>query len=336
MPLRSRLIVVALLTFQFAAPFTPTTAEAGDVESCEVHNFSCEAQSSDWVSDGGAATVMLRFPGAYQCTGTLVNNALSDGRPFIITARHCAGSVTDDELPQVAATAEITYRYENGCPSEINNKAVTTGALHRSTVGDLWLIEALDAPPLAAEVFYAGFDARSQAGTGVTVHHGHGMAKEVLHSEIEGGDLILLDGERVVPIWRTRMLSGRTMHGSSGSALLNVDGSVIGVLSSGVGCGEYGDENGFAQIGEGWRAGTEPAISLSYWLDPRGEGAIAVYGLSADEMRKGAHAPVVLGSAQTGQGASAGGGSMGLLLLVIGWISVCVRRGLGADRRWSE
>lgn len=292
---------------------------AGAADSCETINYSCEAGTSDVVARGGRATVMLRIPGAYQCTGTLVNNGRNDGRPFIVTARHCAG-VGDPETQ--AAAMEIVYSHELPCGSGAAQPSVSTfGAIHRAIYQDFWLVEALDAPPPEADAYYAGLNASDSTGTSqFGVHHGNGRVKQYVEQRIASGNIAYLVGELlglVISTWHTDLQRGSTPYGSSGSALFDSESRVLGVLSLGVICAGSIIGNDYQQLATAWSGHGTPDTSIKPWLDPDGSGFQVLAGRWPDE------AGTPPGGGPGGGGSSGGGGAFPALGLL--WVATVLR-----------
>jgi hypothetical protein len=295
--------------------------------ACQPVNYSCEAQSSDVVARAGAATVMLRFPGASQCTGTLLNNARGDGRPFILTARHCA---IDGDLDALAGGVEILYGHELGCDGKpVGTPVSTVGAIHRAVYQDAWLIEALDPPPASVEAYFAGFNATDRYGTDYFgVHHGNGHAKQFVEQRVESGNLLyLVSGTLawVASTWHTGLLRGSTPFGSSGSALFDTQGRVFGVLSGGAICAGDAKGNDYQQLSAAWTGDGDAGSSLRPWLDPDQSGAKTISGRSVDDdSTPAAPAGEPAADAEAGGG---GGGALSTLMLGV------LLAALGARRR---
>lgn len=305
-------------------------AGAASAAACPAVNYSCEALESPAVERAGAATVMLRFPGADQCTGTLVNNARNDDRPFILTARHCAGDMDDGGLPALAGAVQITYRRQAGCGDGVRvAELVTYGAAHRATYQDAWLVEALDPVPAAAAAYFAGVDASgANRGTHFGVHHGSAGAKQFVEQRVESGNILyLILGQLgiVATTWHTSLLSGSTPYGASGSALFDETARTSGVLSGGVICSGDISGNDYQQLAAAWNGGGSEATSLQPWLDPDRTGIKIIEARAA-----GAPAP---GDAGAGSGAdtppstgSGGGGAFGSSALALLGLLASLRR----------
>lgn len=303
-------------------------AEAAAQASCTSVNYRCEAANSSVVADAGHATVMLRIPEHGQCTGTLLNNARGDGRPYILTARHCVSKAQDAQLPALAQAMEISYGYETACgSSETTVIARTTGAIHRASHGDAWLVEALTAPPADAEAYLAGIYLAGDTRRAFGVHHGNGGAKQFVEQQVTASSVIrLLLGlvSQTLQTWATDLLRGSTPNGSSGSALFDEQARVLGTLSGGVNCAGSGTGNNYQQISEVWNGGGTAASGLRAWLDPDRVGVQSIAGSPAKGLStETPHPPAVVEGSVDGGG---GGGSIPPVVVLALVLGVALRR----------
>lgn len=309
----------------------PALAGAASTGECPAINYSCAALDSPAVGQAGAATVMLRFPGADQCTGTLVNNARNDDRPFILTARHCAGDVGDAGLPALAGAVQITYRRQAGCGDGARvAELVTYGAAHRAAYQDAWLIEALDAVPAAAAAHFAGVDASgAKRGTHFGIHHGSAGAKQFVEQRVESGNILyLILGQLglVATTWHTSLLSGSTPYGASGSALFDEAARTSGVLSGGVICSGDITGNDYQQLAAAWSGGGSEATSLQPWLDPERTGFKIIEARAAGAAPSGGAGGGSAGADTPASSGSGGGGAFGLPALALLGLLASLRR----------
>lgn len=288
-------------------------AAGGAAAECSTVNYRCEASVSAAVEHAGAATFMLRFAGASQCTGTLVNNGRNDGRPFILTARHCAGAVPDEQLDRLAAAVQIVYRRELSCDSANHDAGlVRYGAIHRASFEDIWLIEAIDPVPDEAMAWFAGLDASGSVhGTRFGIHHGNGGYKQFVVQQVESGNLvyIVLDTLGIVAhTWYTRLVMGSTPYGASGSGLFDDAARVCAVLSRGVICSGDVQGNDYQQLAVAWEGGGTSQNSLKFWLDPDARGFRQLDARSTQGASDAQNAAAPAGSNDASDGA--GGGSL--------------------------
>jgi hypothetical protein len=323
----------------FSAFILMLVAETALAASCETVNYRCEASLSSAVSRAGRATVMVRIPGHNQCTGTLVNNVRGDGRPYILLARHCAANATDSQLPNLAQTMEISYRYESSCgDTQPLDPIVTVGATHRAAYRDAWLVEANTAPPAEAEAYMAGVYLSSGTRRAFGVHHGNGQPKQFVEQQIVSGNIVYLVlgllGE-TLQTWKTDLLRGSTPHGASGSALFDESVRVVGLLSGGNSCAGDRRGNDYQQLAEVWNGGGSAAKGLKAWLDPDRVGVQGIAGTSAKGLTNNTPRPpsVIEGDLPAANESGGGGGSFGLLGLLSLLLIAAARPLLGRRNR---
>ena len=189
---------------------------------------------------------------SYLCTGQLLSNGDDNSEAYYLSANHCISS-------QAAAdTLETYWNYESSsCDADTTSSAavqvfggadlVTTDAATDSTL--LRLRGTID-----FSVFYAGWTTDLPATDIFGIHHPAGDLKKISFGEIQGytkrnvGTGTLFDsGDPDANLIATLWNEGTTEQGSSGSALLDQEGRVIGVLFRGTascsepeGLDEYG------------------------------------------------------------------------------------------------
>jgi lysyl endopeptidase len=154
-------------------------AAAAQLATC-TQNYSCFASSANQASANATVAVLVGNIG--QCTGTLLTDTSQDGIPYVLTARHCEGEPGGGD-PGAAASVTIFWNAVTPCGSPLasiyDGDAVTqTGATTVVEQQDAWLIQ-LDAPPVASDANYAGWDATGAAFVGgYAIHHSLGYDKQ--------------------------------------------------------------------------------------------------------------------------------------------------------------
>jgi lysyl endopeptidase len=81
---------------------------AGAAASC-TENYSCHVTAGN--NGPSHATVAVVVGNLFECTGTLVNDTASDGRPYILTARHCENGQLGGGDPDAAATVSVCHSW---------------------------------------------------------------------------------------------------------------------------------------------------------------------------------------------------------------------------------
>jgi lysyl endopeptidase len=209
------------------------------------------------------------------CTGTLLNDSITSGIPYVSTANHCISTQT------VATTLQTIWFYKS------DSCNLTTGNYYFVTTSSTLLFTALNtdgtllrldqAPPIGA--MYAGWDATTPPALGTVVsgiHHPQIDPQRISNGNIVSYSVIATrsaTGYTWSPsditnstLVRTTLL---TESGSSGSALFkNITGTnpqVIGQLLGGpaavCGATNYSD---YGRFDKSFNAG------MSDWLSPRG------------------------------------------------------------------
>jgi lysyl endopeptidase len=223
------------------------------------------------------SVVRIVYDGKERCTGTLLANTLNDSRPYVLTAGHCIRT----EL--LANTAVFFFDYEspycNG-PDGRNHQSISGGTLKARANDDLnpkeenhldfSLIELSEKIPFYYHPYYAGWDVTGSATNGaLSIHHPQGDVKKIaIDDDIQTtgnfGEGFDAGTHWVVGDWET----GTTEKGSSGCALFNNMGRVIGDLSGGDASCEFSMNDYFQKLSHSWADYPDSSWQLKYWLDP--------------------------------------------------------------------
>ena len=173
----------------------------------------------------------------FECTGTLVNNTARDGRPYILTARHCENGQLGGGNPDAAATVSVYWDAVTPCGTPLYTlyDEITpsqSGAVTALEQQDLWLIQ-LDAPPAANDAYYAGWDASGAAFSGgYTIHQALGEDQQY----VEWGGIDVFEQLPAATLsiaydstfWGVVNTVGNIGAGGSGSALFSPGNQVVG------------------------------------------------------------------------------------------------------------
>lgn len=256
-----------------------------DVACPEGRNWSNQIRSV-------AAYVLRIGYSGYYCSGALINNTRNDKTPYFLSAYHC-------QAPGTVKQWTFYFNYQasscNAKDGPITN--TVTGATIRAkykTYGgsDMLLLELDQAVPEDYYPYYAGWSRSSDDWTvGCGIHHPGGDEKKIsiprqvsqgvgtTHSDnntIELKNFIRAD-------WQNK---GVTEGGSSGSALFNKNGLIIGQLFGGnSSCSNTFGSDYYGQIAISWDGGGTKATRLKDWLDPTGSSVVSLSGYSSDAPR---------------------------------------------------
>ncbi|WP_400078662.1 T9SS type A sorting domain-containing protein [Winogradskyella sp. R77965] len=217
------------------------------------------------------------------CSGTLINNTNNDGTPYFMTANHCSGG-------EAGWAFRFNWRSPNpSCSTNINS---TDGAFNQTVSGsivrasssqsDMELVEITDANFFNnnPDVVWAGWN-RSKTDVPTVnfgIHHPSGDIQKVCRED-DGAFRAVVDfnGNSNTQMWYIDEWElGVTEPGSSGSALYNEIGQLIGVLSGGLaacsGTSNNGQYDFYGRFGVAWDFGNSPSSRLKEWLDPSDSG----------------------------------------------------------------
>ncbi len=237
------------------------------------------------------SVVKLIINGSELCTGTLINNQLNDGTPYIVTAAHCLRQ--DNTATKVIAY--FNYEVPHCIESIEGSKDFTisegaTKVLVDSL--DIALFELSDLPPENYKPYYAGWNRNTSLSKPFkSIHHPQGDVKKIATFEgdlqevsfIEPANMPYAQVEKFH--WRvSRWTSGTTEVGSSGCPLFDGQNLFIGTLSGGAAyCGNPVNDY-FAQFCDGWDHNLNWNLEASDqeyfapWLDPAGTDVQSIDG----------------------------------------------------------
>ncbi len=251
----------------------PAADKAGtcnvDVVCPEGNDWRAEINSVGAISTGGSTF----------CTGVMVNNTASDGKPYFLTANHCNINVGN------AASLVVYWNYQSPVCGDQSGGVLDqfmSGATFRaaSATSDFTLVEMDDAVDPSLGVTFAGWD-RSTADpvSATAIHHPRGDEKSISFENDPTSTTSYLqfvvpgDGTHLrVTDWDT----GTTEPGSSGCPLFDQNHRVVGQLHGGYAACGNDDSDWFGRLSVSWEGDGTPETRLRDYLDPSGSGAVAV------------------------------------------------------------
>ncbi|HEY0341521.1 MAG TPA: hypothetical protein VGC34_11995, partial [Steroidobacteraceae bacterium] len=210
-----------------------TQADASAGTSC-TQNYSCNATVAN--QGPAQATVGLLVANEFQCTGTLLNNTRGDGTPYVLTARHCQTGKLGGGAPNAAASVVVYWDAISPCGQTLQSmyygSTAQSGAVTVVEQQDAWLIK-LDAPPIATDAFYAGWDARGSAFSGgYSIHHALAYDKQYVswygQAVLQHISASSLQVGYNSTFWGVNNQIGNVGSGSSGGALFDPNNDVVG------------------------------------------------------------------------------------------------------------
>jgi hypothetical protein len=276
----------------------------GSAGPCHV-NALCNPENKAPEVASAVARILIRN-GNLQgwCSGTLINNTAYNYRPYLLSAEHCALN------PAFVNQADLRnwIFYFNYQSESCANPSSDLGLDQQFVVGadlvarsndqggdegsDFLLLELLEPIPSTFKVYYAGWNRTNQASSkGLCYHHPQADLKKV--STYTQEPMLSSWGETTPNThWETNWNQtlnghGTTEGGSSGSALLDEDNLILGVLTGGASnCSNTGSRDLYGSIAYSWRNnGTEPQNQLAPWLDPENLGLLRLAGASPGDLK---------------------------------------------------
>jgi len=213
-------------------------AAVGSTSSCVV-NYECDVTAAN--TPAGQATVALFIGNTYQCSGTLIEDVPQDGKPYVLTARHCENGKLGGGNPGAAANVVVYWDATSACGSPLGtlyDPDITTqqGATTVAEQQDAWLL-LLSQPPAVNDAYFAGFDATGGAiQGGYTIHHA--LSNDKQFTEWNGQALAyMVAANSSLPVtytsnfWGVVNSLGTIGPGASGSGLFDQNNRVVGSLS---------------------------------------------------------------------------------------------------------
>lgn len=236
-------------------------------------NMACP-EAAGWQTEKRAVAMYLR-PDGGGCTGTLVNNTQTPGRPFFYSANHCF-------QPN---NAQWVFYFNYEAPACVGTSGPTTetltGAVLRANEywKDFLLVELNTAPQDAGyQVYYMGWDRSGNTPqSGSAIHHPLYDVKKLAIDNNASTSYTENGGQ--TQLWRQYWNTGLVEAVSSGASLLDQNKRVVGHLYDGAqDCGTMTTTpSGFAKFAPAWDGPTS-GTRLRDWLDPTSTGAITTNG----------------------------------------------------------
>jgi hypothetical protein len=248
--------------FRSLSEYSKSFGQSGD---CNM-NVACP-DGLEW-SNEIRSVCMLVTGGSAFCSATLINNTLSDGTPYVLTANHCNTAPSST----VFVFNWESESCENPPVSPAHQDLSGAVFIAQNDDSDFFLMKINDTPPYDYNVYYAGWYKENEfPSTSVCIHHPRGDIKKISFDDHPAvSDQYLgyynpLDSHWKV-IWDR---STTTEGGSSGSPLFNQNHRLIGQLHGGfASCNDLDSPDWYGKFSYSWNTGTTPVARLKEWLDP--------------------------------------------------------------------
>ena len=266
----------------------------GSSFECNININCASGQTYGRAKRGVMRILVVGDESIFLCTGSLLNNTAEDEMPYVLTALHCE-QPADVNFTPFYDMWFFDFNFEGpSCvnPSEepgFNDVQGCVKVASRQNT-DMLLLRITQPVPEAANAFFNGWDRRPDylPQQSAIIHHPSGDIKKIS----QDFDQIQIHQEAI--IWNNGSVTEEQSHfisdfddsvyqpGSSGAALFDEAGRVIGQLHG----GPLADE--FCTIGIGYSGrlalswdGDSPEERLKDWLDPLGTDANLLDGIEA-------------------------------------------------------
>lgn len=236
------------------------------------HDVDCPIGDLDEQKDHVKKSVgLIMINNSSWCSGALINNTNHDGTPYFLTADHCFSNPANWAFRfNWISPNPVCGQNQNSANSTFLQTMSGSTLKARRQQTDFMLVEINNPIPDDWDVVYAGWD-RSDDTPSRTfgVHHPAGDIMKVCRDD----DAPLKVVQQGSVLWRVENWElGVTEGGSSGSALFDEDGRIIGQLLGGsaacFGTNNNGGFDVYGRLGVSWNAGNLPSNRLRDWLDP--------------------------------------------------------------------
>jgi hypothetical protein len=285
---------------------------AGYSSVCEV-NAICPAGQS--YPEQRKATVRIIMPMGNNyvgfCTGTLINNTKGDCTPYVLTATHC--EATNSKINDTFSDWMFFFNFE--APDCAGNTVAPNGTYmtgadfvsranynenNPSIIGDFLLLKLKSKVPASYGAYFAGWNRSATVpanATYINFHHPSGDMKKLAITNSISPNGTFNQWSTQGTHWAVNFTTGGNEGGSSGSALFDANGRIIGDLSGGSdnqGCAVDTNAHGdpatlgkdavYSKISRNWEYPEGNGVAnaqLKPWLDPLNTGFMTTNSLSA-------------------------------------------------------
>lgn len=225
--------------------------------------------------------------GLFWCSGSLINNTAQDGKPYVLTAFHCADGLNPDY-----SMWRFNFNYEfNSCDdaTEPAFQSYWGGSFRAgSQANDFLLLEINYDLPAELHAYFNGWDRTDNIISPFShfVHHPEGDVKKYARDDdpVNVWDNWLHWNNNVSSPPNTHYVVrydlGSIEPGSSGAPLLSSEGLIIGQLHGGQASCSQSMNSFYGRLNLSWdiengmdHTGLEP------WLDPIGLGVSSLPGM---------------------------------------------------------
>lgn len=248
--------------------------------SCNM-NVNC-TDGAPWVNQRNGAVMLVSNSNGF-CSGSLINNTLNDGKPYVLTANHCYSN-----------PASWVFRFNwqaDNCtnPGASPSFVSLSGAVLRArrTPSDFCLVEITgglinNTVPLTYNPYFSGWDNSGTIPTStVSIHHPSGDIKKISFDDDPAIITQAMGSSEANATWTVQWDRNTTTEGgSSGSPIFNQNHQIIGQLWGGqASCSNQTGNDHYGRVANSWNpTGSNQTNQLKHWLDPNSIGAQMIDG----------------------------------------------------------
>ena len=254
-----------LVTHAYRDPFAHARG-FGHAGWCNL-NVACE-EADDWQDQVNSVVMLVTGSNGF-CSGVVVNNTAFDATPYVLSANHCFRN---------PATVIFWFNWQSETcsnpPSSPPHDALSgavTRARHASS--DFWLLQINHEIPETYNPYFAGWNRSLESSLSefiTGIHHPRGDIKKFSYTNggVQAASYLGGPGSGTTH-WRITWQGGTTTEpGSSGSAIFDSQGRILGQLHGGyAACGNTLPD-WYGRFGVSWTGGGSNTTRLSHWLDP--------------------------------------------------------------------
>jgi len=251
----------------------------GSSGACNM-NVNC-ADGAPWTNQRNGAVMLVSGSSGF-CSGSLINNTLNDGKPYVLTANHCYSS---------PASWIFRFNWQSAaCANGSNPSFVSlSGAVLRSrrTPTDFCLVEITGGlvggtVPASYTPYFSGWDNSGVIPTStVSIHHPSGDIKKISFDDASAVISQGMGSSEANSTWTVEWDRNTTTEGgSSGSPLFDQNYRIIGQLwGGGASCAALSSPDYYGRVSNSWNpASSNSTNQLKFWLDPNNAGALFIDG----------------------------------------------------------